>query len=320
MKNQPTIVIAAWDRPHALQGLLDSLLSAEYLGSARLVISIDGGGHAAVIAIAEQLLWPYGEKTIIKHPTRLGLKAHILECGGLTAQYGSIILLEDDLEVARGFYQFSVDTLKAYENEALIAGISLYSYQIKESDYYPFAPYLDGLDAYLMQFPSSWGQAWTAKQWQGFEAWLKSHSQADNQLLPVYVQRWGKQSWKKLCVQYLLEKQLYFVYPKVSFTTNKGYAGTHFALQLSLFEVILHDGQPLSPPPINTMLRYHVGFEIESGLPKDPLDKTAPVNVAQAEYVWRVTNRRVPASLLGKWLFVGRYNVYNWLKAILNRL
>lgn len=315
MSQQPAIVVVAFNRPQALKGLLDSLLAAQYpKADVPLVIAIDGGGDPAVVALAEAFQWPHGTKTIKKQPTQLGLKSHILACGKLTQEYGSIILLEDDLEVAEGFYQFAMDALATYDADDLIAGISLYSYETTENNFSVFTAPSNGLDAYLMQFPSSWGQAWTVGQWQGFETWLGNHPNPDFNKLPAFIQRWGKHSWKKLFAQYLITTDKYFVYPKVSFSTNKGYAGTHFAQNLTLFDVPLYSGPALKLAPIEALQRYNVQFSFISDAHQTPSQPCRTVEAA--EYAQLVKTGKVSDNLVGKWLFVGRYKFRNYLKAI----
>lgn len=264
MSQVPAIVVVAFNRPQALQGLLNSLLKADYNGhEVPLVISIDGGRNKPVATLADSFVWPFGTKKTTIYPSNLGLKQHILKCGALAKEYGSIVLLEDDLEVAPGFYIYALKALSQYNHEPIVGGISLYSYAISESSYEAFATFPDGKEAYLMQFPSSWGQAWTAGQWQLFELWqIKSppHSEA---ILPPFVRRWGNKSWKKIFLQYLMEEGKYFVYPKTSFSTNKGYAGAHFAMHLSLFDVPLSQTHIASLPPIAEMQRFDAHFEME---------------------------------------------------------
>ncbi len=315
--NAPTIVVAAYNRPHALQGLLDSLLAADYDGhTVRLVVSLDKSTDGNTPAVAQAFRWPYGELEVIQHPQRLGLKKHILWCGALTKQYGSIVLLEDDLEVAPTFYRFTAEALGIYGESTMVAGISLYSYQIAESTFLPFRPDTKGQDAYLMQFPSSWGQVWTAQQWQGFEQWLQSNPDTNHSRLPAYIQRWGHQSWKKLFAQYLLETDRYFVYPILSFSTNKGYPGAHFAMRLTLFEVPLYQGKPLYLPPLERLPSYGIYFE-PSG---QDIQTQNAISVAYAEHRARVNRGEAIASKVGKWWFVAQYNLRNYWRAFWRKL
>ncbi len=325
MSMKPAIVVVGYNRPHALNGLLTGLLVVKYQHTeVPLVISIDGGGDPAVTQLAEAFNWPFGNKTVINRPEQLGLKAHILACGGLAKEYGSIILLEDDLEVSPSFYTFATHAINQYQTDKLVAGVSLYSYGTTENNYIDFAPHSDGLDAYLMQFPSSWGQAWTAEQWAGFEGWLNNQTGNEKNNLPPYIQRWGRNSWKKLFAQYLISSGKYFVYPKVSFTTNKGFAGTHFALHLTLFDVPLYNGAPLTLPPSSEMQRFNALFEMEQAtLDKLNLtkqntlgNKVSNKKIEEAEYDLLRKKGLIGNSLVSKWTFLAKYKCHNYINAI----
>ena len=92
-----------------MKRLLNSLVRAEYKDAVKLIISIDGNGTPEVCKYAEQFDWPHGEKDVICHKKNMGLRLHILFCGGLTKQYDGIILLEDDLYVSAWFYQYATE-------------------------------------------------------------------------------------------------------------------------------------------------------------------------------------------------------------------
>ena len=108
MSMKPAIVVVAYNRDKALKRLLNSLESADYSGFSdiTLVISIDKSDSTEVIETAEAFSWEQGEKRVITHPERLGLKKHILGLGDLTAEFGSIIMLEDDLFVSPLLYHY----------------------------------------------------------------------------------------------------------------------------------------------------------------------------------------------------------------------
>lgn len=235
---QPTIVIAAYNRPLALQRLLQQLVGCIYEDGADLVVSIDKGGDKAVVAVAEDCIWPHGKKKVTLQSQHLGLRRHITSCGDLTEQYGSIILLEDDLGVSPWFYHFAQQAMLLYKEEQRIAGISLYGYATAESSFQPFLVPNDGFDNYFMQFPSSWGQLWTWQQWQAFRQWeqANSHVVVD---LPNFVKAWSGSSWKREFLRYLIATDKYFAFPRVSLTTNYGDKGANFSIDLHLYQVAL---------------------------------------------------------------------------------
>lgn len=227
MMNIP-VVVAAFNRELSLRRLLSSLLAAHYIENVKLIISIDGGGSSEVIQVAEQFEWPYGEKEILIHSENLGLRKHILSCGGLTKQYDGIILLEDDLFVSPSFYHYAIHAAEYYRDCSHLSGIALYSQGYNESAFLPFYPLNDGSDVFFMQLPCSWGQMWLQSHWRDFEDWYETNSDLvlqDDGSLPYNIRRWPDISWKKFFVKYMIENDKYFVYPRYSYTTNFGDTG-----------------------------------------------------------------------------------------------
>jgi hypothetical protein len=227
---KPAIVVAGYNRDESLKRLLQSLSKASYPKiNITLVISIDRSNNDNVREVAEKFTWKHGKKEVILHKERLGLKKHILVCGDLTNLYDSIILLEDDLFVSPYYYNYTVDSLRFYEEENRVAGISLYNYKMNEYVGKVFEPIHDGNDIYFIQTASSWGQAWTKEQWNGFRTWYNRGVRylADNDKIPNSVINWSEKSWKKYFIKYMVENNKYFVFPRISLTTNCGDIGEH---------------------------------------------------------------------------------------------
>jgi len=238
------IVVAAYDRPRALERLLGSLGRARYpQGEVPLVVSIDHGGDPAVGEVARAFPWPHGPKEVCLLPSRRGLRDHILACGDLTERFGSVVLLEDDLYVAPGFYAYAVAALDRYAADERIAGVSLYTHQRNVHVQRPFVPLHDGADVFFLQLASSWGQAWTAAQWRAFRAWYGTgRAVGPDAPVPPYVRSWPESSWLSRFILYMVETGRQFVYPRVSLTTNFGDPGTHFARPRSDCQVPLLGG------------------------------------------------------------------------------
>lgn len=243
MQADIAIVIAAFNRPASLQRLLDSITAANYYGyqSIPLIISIDQSGNEDCKKIADLFNWKHGEKKILVHEEKLGLKKHILLCGELSSQFDAVIVLEDDLFVSPVFYDYAQQAYTFYKEEERIAGIALYHNTFNEIAYCPFEPVHDGADNYFMQVPCSWGQLWTKKQWMGFVSYADGIK--DEQVfesLPGNVQLWPTaSSWKKIFYSYLLVTGKYFVYPRVGLSTNFGDAGQHLDHQQTVFQTDL---------------------------------------------------------------------------------
>ena len=89
----PAIVVVGFDRPVELARLLRSLSCGSYPDgeAVPLIISLDGGGSTAIRALADAFEWPHGPLRVIAHQSQLGLREHILACGDLSLEYGSVI-------------------------------------------------------------------------------------------------------------------------------------------------------------------------------------------------------------------------------------
>ena len=222
---RPTIIVAAYNRPNSLRRLLNSLARANYTGhdSITLIISIDHSDSSEVLSAAENFIWKFGDKEIIQHTKNLGLKKHIIFCGDLTQKYHSVIILEDDLVVASAFYDYTCQAINYYQDQNNISGISLYSYFYNEYAKVRFMPLDDGFDNYFLQSATSWGQAWTKRQWQDFKDWYKINHQisfSQQNKIPDTVANWQDKSWKKYFITYMVLKDKYFVIPRISLSTN----------------------------------------------------------------------------------------------------
>lgn len=238
---KPAVVVAAWNRPRSLQRLLGCLTAGTFPPDTPLHISLDHFEYDDVRRLAESYEWPFGPKFVEIHPSRLGLRQHMLHCLGLTERYGSILLLEDDLAVAPHAYEYAQAALGFFADDPQVAGISLYQYAVAESCHQPFLPWQDEWDNWFLQLPSSWGAAFSAAQVQGFIAWLSVNAAALPPL-PPYIAQWSAQSWKKLFAAYLISQDKYFAYPRFSLTTNFEDYGAH-ANSRGLFQVPLQMGR-----------------------------------------------------------------------------
>jgi hypothetical protein len=231
MKYQPAIVAVAYNRPKSLKRLLGSLKNAKNITNTKLIISIDNKypENIPVKQIADEFNWPFGEKEVIYHEKKLGLRQHILKCGDLTEKYGSVIILEDDLFVSPYFYDYTKQALDFYDNDPNIAGISLFSQPAEDLKEKPFRTIEDDSDVYFLQFASSWGQSWTNKHWSLFRKWLADTPDISHiPISDVLIHYWPESSWKKLYCAYLKDTNKFFVFPRLSLTTNFNEPGTNY--------------------------------------------------------------------------------------------
>ncbi len=242
----PAIVVIGYDRIRSLKRLLRSIGEARYPDrEIPLVISLDAGGGPGVAEAAEEFSWKYGEKRVIRREERLGLRTHVLSCGDFTEEFGSIIMLEDDLFVSPEFYSFASAALSFTAEDPGTGGVSLYNHRFNVFARLPFEPLDDGYDNWYFRFASSWGQAWTRDQWQGFRAWLAEHDGEDlhGEGMPSDAAEWGKSSWLKYAVRYLVDMEKFFLYPRISYTTNFFDAGEHVKTPVTDLQVPLRLGE-----------------------------------------------------------------------------
>lgn len=267
--DQIAIVVVAYNRYDPFRRLLKSISAIQT--SQRdipLIISIDyHRDNNNIIEYAESFNWEYGQKQIIVHKDKKGLRNHIISCGNLTKKFESVIILEDDLYVSPFFYEYTKSIINFYYDEPKISGFSLYAYERAESANFFFKPLYDGYDTYFMQFPSSWGQCWLKNQWEEFIEWLEENNLEGKikVLLPEFVRVWPSTSWKKYFVAFLIDRDKYFVYPKVGLSTNFGEKGQHHVNQLNIRQVeLLSKKMSFNFPKFHeSNAKYDFGFELK---------------------------------------------------------
>ena len=226
------IVVVAYNRMDSLKRILGSLLRGEYPQEAPLIISIDRGDNQALLDYARAFSWPFGPKQVIYQEENLGLKRHILKCGGLTQAHDGIILLEDDLYVSPDFYRYALECLAFVEGKDEIAGVGLYNHRLSQLTERVFEPIEDGFDNWYFQYACSWGQMWTQRQWRLFSDWLETNGDYDfatSPKIPEHIREWGKHSWLKYHIAFTIETNRFFLYPRVARTTCFSDAGVNFA-------------------------------------------------------------------------------------------
>ena len=239
---KPAIIVIAYNREASLKRLLTSLNNAIYESDdITLIISIDKSDNEKVYKTADEFDWKHGIKKTILSDENLGLKKHVLKCGDYVYEYENIIVLEDDLYVSKNFYSYACQALEFSMNRTEISGVSLYNHELNVHVREPFKAIDDGYDNYYMQFAQSWGQAYSKKQWHEFKSWLDNNDSMDlcSENVPANVSSWSDKSWLKYFIKYVIDTDKYFIYPRVSHTTNFGDEGTHAKDSVSDLQVML---------------------------------------------------------------------------------
>lgn len=264
MQYRPAIVVVAYNRAKPLERLLKSIKEAKYgYDDIALIISIDyNEQNGDVIELAEQFEWKYGTKLVKLHTSNLGLKKHIIECGNYTNEYGSIILLEDDLYVAPYFYDYVVKTFEKYGENEKVAGVALYSHENNGYASRPFSPINNGYDSYFGQFSVTWGQAWTRVQWNQFKAYMDNVELLENDYqIPEPIWSW-KQSWGKYFVYFIKQRDKYYVMPYQPMATCFSEPGVHSDIIDTQHQVNIGMGKrDWKFPEFDEGIHYNLFFE-----------------------------------------------------------
>lgn len=259
------IVVVGYNRPFALKRLLNSLSKAVYEQPCDLIISLDyWEDQNQLIRISEEYIWENGKKQIRAFQESQGLKKHILQCGDLTDRYDAIIVLEDDLVVSEGFFQYVCEAVEFYYNDENIAGISLYTHRTNPGNGRPFEAQFNGKDVFFMQYAMSWGQCWTRKMWKKFRNWYEQNPiMVKDGIVPDYVMEWNQQSWLKYYIRYTVENNLFYVYPYFSLTTNSSEVGEHNLQNSSAYQVPMEYGniKGYRFADVNNAVKYDAYFE-----------------------------------------------------------
>lgn len=227
------IIVIAYNREKSLQRLLCSLEKAEYYGdNITLIISIDKSDNPLVEEYANIFTWKHGLKIVNVQKNNLGLKNHILKCGNYLNEYelDAAAILEDDILVSEGFYNYMRQSVPFYKNCTQIAGISLYTHLWYIPCERPFIPQPSTYDTYFMKYAQSWGQIWLRKPWNEFYNWyLKQNGKFDpDPQIPSNLWSWPDSSWLRYHIKYCITENKYFVYPYISLTTNCSDIGTNY--------------------------------------------------------------------------------------------
>ncbi len=220
------VAIPVYNRVKAFKRLLKSLAYTRQPPNLTIELhfSIDDSPEQKRI---QQLIadfeWPFGNKYSYTREQHAGLNYNLLRCGRLALEYGHIVILEDDLFVAPEIWQ-GCQQLLAHACNAQIGGLGLYSY-IRTDHQWPFYP----LEApYYLQRVCTWGQIFTAYQWEQFEHWLAKRFAATGQSIDQNMRKQKQKTWGTTFTEFLKDTGRYFIYASArSLTTNFGTLGTN---------------------------------------------------------------------------------------------
>ena len=167
MKQYAPIIVFAFNRLEPLKKLIESILSNHEAHESDLIIFVDGprpnkvGEAVKVKAVQSFVSQISGFKSIEAHFSKenRGLGPSII--AGVTEvinKYGKVIVLEDDLVVAKGFLCFMNTMLYAYQEDNRIMQIAGFSTVHSVPKGYNY-------DIYLNRRGESWSWATWADRW-----------------------------------------------------------------------------------------------------------------------------------------------------------
>ncbi|HUJ79559.1 MAG TPA: glycosyltransferase [Nitrospiria bacterium] len=161
------LALFTYNRPVHACKLLDSLSRCRRLDEVNVIIHCDGPktdpDRAAVDEVRALVhTRAAGLKArVVERPRNLGLASSIVTgVTDLCDQYGSVIVLEDDMQVAPDFLDYMIQALDRYESEPDVYQVSAFMYPVV----------LPGdCDAYFLRLTTTWGWATWKRAWRVFD-------------------------------------------------------------------------------------------------------------------------------------------------------
>lgn len=241
------VVAFAYNRADKIIRCLETLEKNPEAADTELIIYSDGPKNPedkTAIDDIRKALHEYRQRAlfasveVVEAPVNKGLATSIMT--GVTEvveKYGKVIVIEDDLVVSRSFLKYMNRALDYYQDNPKIGAISGYTYPLKALETYD-------KDVYIMHKGDCWGWAtwkdrWNRAKWADidFDAYFKDKAlrrkleNTENgwDLLMILLSQGKTSSWAIRWVFYLLQNDLWTVYPTRSLVTNAGFdgSGTH---------------------------------------------------------------------------------------------
>jgi GT2 family glycosyltransferase len=165
MQNFAPIALFVYNRPEHTRRTLNFLKQNFLADESRLFIYSDGareGDEDKVREVRELIRDAEGFKSveIIERPVNMGLANSIIDgVTALTAEYGKVIVFEDDLLASPYTLKYFNTALSRYEQEARVMHIGAYMYPLADQ----------GLpQTFFLRSVSSWGWATWERAWKQF--------------------------------------------------------------------------------------------------------------------------------------------------------
>ena len=194
MKTAP-VVLFAFNRPDALRRSLAALAAADLAAETDLFIRLDGPRNEAdaekVAAVRDIALGAQGFRKVDVSwsDQNMGLGPSVIKGVECILDFSeTLIVLEDDLVVSRGFLVYMNEALRKYADDKRVFSVCGYSNRVTVPGGYPF-------DAYFAPRSSSWGWATWRDRWQSVD-W--NPTPASLQQNALAFNRWGGSDCSKM--------------------------------------------------------------------------------------------------------------------------
>ena len=189
------VVLFAFNRPDALRRSLAALSAADLAAETDLYIRLDGPRNEAdaekVAAVRDIALGAQGFRKVDVSwaDQNLGLGPSVIKGVECILDFSeTVIVLEDDLVVSRGFLVYMNEALRKYADDKRVFSVCGYSNRVTVPGGYPF-------DAYFAPRSSSWGWATWRDRWQSVD-W--NPTPASLQQNALAFNRWGGSDCAKM--------------------------------------------------------------------------------------------------------------------------
>lgn len=168
MQKLAPIALFVYNRPEHTRRTIKYLQQNFLAEESRLFIFSDAAKHPTdeehvkeVRALAASVAG-FKSTKVITRQHHMGLANSVISgVGKLTAEYGKVIVFEDDLLSSPYTLRYFNEALEAYENEERVMQIAAYMFPIKTSDALP--------ETFFLRSISSWGWATWKHAWEAFE-------------------------------------------------------------------------------------------------------------------------------------------------------
>ena len=189
------VVLFAFNRPDALRRSLTALAAADLAAETDLYIRLDGPRNGAdaekVAAVREIALGAQGFRRVdvVWSEENRGLASSVISgVDRILEASETVIVLEDDLVVSRGFLVYMNEALRKYADDKRVFSVCGYTNRATIPGDYPY-------DAYFCPRSSSWGWATWRDRWQSVD-W--NPTPASLQKNALAFNRWGGSDCAKM--------------------------------------------------------------------------------------------------------------------------